>query len=264
MYRQHFGLSAAPLGKNQPELFDDGQLTLLGQRFQWLLDNPGIGVLTGAAGVGKTAALRRLTEPLNPHRYRIVYTAETDFGRLDLYRNLALALDLEPAFRRAALWRQLKARISDLHDTQNLLPVWLIDEAQNLPREFFRDLPAFLNFALDSQDKLTVWLIGHPTLAATLRTNGFQALASRVRVSFSLQPPQDPERFAEMIGHTLRACGCHHTLIADTGMRMLYHACGAKPRQAGQLLQTALELAAERGLNHLPDEVLEQAVEIHR
>jgi type II secretory pathway predicted ATPase ExeA len=264
MYQQHFGLTAAPLGKHQPELFDDGQLGVFEQRFNWLLESPGIGLLTGVSGIGKTAALRRVTQALNPHRYRVVYTAETDFGRLDLYRNLALALDLEPAFRRAALWRQLKARISDLHDSQNLLPVWLIDEAQNLPREFFRDLPAFLNFAFDSEDKLTVWLIGHPTLAATLRTASFQALASRLRVSVSLQPPQDPEHFAAMLDQALKACGCHQTLMADTGVRILYHASAAKPRQAGQVLQTALQLAAEQGLNHLPDHLIEQAVEVHR
>lgn len=264
MYRQHFGLSAAPLGKHQPELFDDGQLAVLEQRFNWLLESPGIGLLTGASGVGKTAALRRLTQQLNPHRYRLVYTAETDFGRLDLYRNLALALDIEPAFRRAALWRQLKARISDLYDTQNMLPVWLIDEAQNLPREFFRDLPAFLNFALDSEDKLTVWLIGHHTLASTLRMGSFQALASRLRASVSLESPRDPDAFAQMLDEALKACGCHQTLMAETGVRMLYHASGAKPRQAGQILQTALQLAAEQGLNHLPDHILEQAVEVHR
>jgi type II secretory pathway predicted ATPase ExeA len=49
-----------------------------------------------------------------------------------------------------------------------LVPVWIIDEAQNLPLEFFRDLPAFLNFAFDTRDVMSVWLIGHPALAQTL------------------------------------------------------------------------------------------------
>jgi hypothetical protein len=61
MYRQHFGITAAPLGKTQLELWDDGALALLSERFQWLLNSPGIGLLTGEAGVGKTAALRHLT-----------------------------------------------------------------------------------------------------------------------------------------------------------------------------------------------------------
>ena len=91
MYRQHFGLRHAPLGKDPVELWDDGALGPLKERFHWLLDSPGIGLLTGEPGVGKTAALRSLTRQLNPHRYLVIYLAETEFGRQDLYRSLARA-----------------------------------------------------------------------------------------------------------------------------------------------------------------------------
>ena len=90
MYRQHFGLTQPPLGNQTSELWDDGHLAPLRERFQWLLQSPGIGLLTGPAGVGKTAALRQLTQALNPHRYQVLYAPESDFGRFDLYRNLAL------------------------------------------------------------------------------------------------------------------------------------------------------------------------------
>ena len=92
MYLQHFGLRHAPLGKELTEPWDDGALAHLKQRFNWLLNSPGLGLLTGEPGVGKTAALRSLTSPLNPHRYMVLYQAETDFGRVDIYRCLARAL----------------------------------------------------------------------------------------------------------------------------------------------------------------------------
>src|SRR3546814_4625118 len=60
MYLQHFGLRHPPLGKDGVELWDDGGLGHLGERFNWLLQSPGIGLLTGEPGVGKTAALRHL------------------------------------------------------------------------------------------------------------------------------------------------------------------------------------------------------------
>ena len=68
MYLQHFGLTHAPLGKAIPELWDDGALAPLKERFRWLLDAPGVGLVTGESGVGKTAAMRQLTQTLNPHR----------------------------------------------------------------------------------------------------------------------------------------------------------------------------------------------------
>ena len=180
MYRQHFGLRYSPLSKEHTELWDDGSLSPLADRFQWLLDSPGIGLLTCEPGVGKTAALRRLTTALNPHRYQAIYLPETEFGRIDIYRSLALALGLDPAYRRAQLWRELKARILDLVDNKQLLPLWIIDEAQNLPPEFFRDFPSFLNFAFDSRDLITVWLVGHPSLACLLDRAPYAALSSRI------------------------------------------------------------------------------------
>lgn len=261
MYQQHFGLKHAPLGKQVPELWDDGTLTTLQARFQWLLESPGVGLLTGAAGVGKTAVLRQLTQDLNPHRYQVIYLAETDFGRLDLYRGLALALGVEPAYRRAQLWRDIKARIQELADGKQILPLWIIDEAQNLPTEFFRDFPAFLNFAFDSRDLMTVWLVGHPLLARTLDRAPYAALASRLQARVQLNPIIERARFKALIEHALQSAGCSHTLLADSGMELLRQASQGLPRHAGRILKTAMQMAVPKGLNHLPDELLQQAIE---
>jgi MSHA biogenesis protein MshM len=231
MVLQHFGLTQYPLGKAHTELWDDGVLARLTERFTWLLETPGVGLLTGEAGVGKTAALRQLTRSLNPHRYQVIYLAETDFGRLDLYRSLALALGLEPVYRRASLWRQIKARIQELADGKGVTPLWIIDEAHNLPAEFFRDLPAFLNFAFDSRDLMVVWLLGHPSLDQTLDRAPYAALASQ------------------------------HTLLSDSGLELLRQASRGLPRYAGRILKTSLQLAVPKGLNHLPDELIQQAIE---
>ena len=189
------------------------------------------------------------------------HLAETDFGRVDLYRSLARELGLEPAHRRAQLWRDITARIHELVDGKQLTPVWIIDEAQNLPPEFFRDFPGFLNFAFDSRDLLTVWLVGHPPLAQTLQRAPYAALQSRLQVQLQLRPVIERERFAALIQHALKAAGSTHTLLADSGLELLRQSSRGLPRQASRILCTALRLAVPRGLNHLPDDLLQQAIE---
>src|SRR3990172_6706045 len=258
---QHFGLTHPPLGKQMTELWDDGGLAHLAERFAWLLQSPGLGLLTGEPGVGKTAALRHLTASLNPHRFQVIYLAETDFGRVDLYRSFAESMGLKPSYRRAQLWRDIKARIHDLVDGKQLLPLWILDEAQNLPLEFFRDFPSFLNFAFDSRDLISVWLVGHPHLAHLLERAPYAALNGRIQARVQLKPIIERERFAKLIDHGFKNAGCKHTLIADSGMEILRQASRGNPRQAGRILRNALRLAVPRGLNHLPPDLLQQAIE---
>ena len=196
----------------------------------------------------------------NPHRYQLIYMAETDFGRVDIYRQLALSLGLEAAHRRSQLWRDIKARITELANAKHILPVWIIDEAQNLPPEFFRDFPAFLNFAFDSKDLMTVWFVGHPALAQTLTRAPFAALASRIHLRMHFAPVVERERFTNLIQHALQSAGCQHTLISDSGMEILRQGSQGTPRRAGLILKTAMRLAVPKGLNHLPDELIKDAI----
>ena len=250
----------APLGKDGSELWDDGTLAHFKERFNWLLQSPGVGLLTGEPGVGKTAALRSLAAGLNPHRYQVLYQAETDFCRFDIYRGLARALGVEPSYRRAQLWRDIKQRVHEMVDSRQLTALWIIDEAQNLPVEFFRDFPSFLNFAFDSRDLMTVWLVGHSHLAQTLERTPYAALASRIQVRVRLNAVLERERFALLIAHALKSAGCQQTLMADSGLEILRQASKGLPRQAGRILCTAMRLAVPKGLNHLPDELLQQAI----
>ncbi len=261
MYQQHFGLTGSPLGKNPKELFDDGQLDVLKSRFQWLLDSPGIGVLTGESGVGKTSGLRKITDGLNPHRYQVIYLPDTDCSRRELYSNLAITLGLEPAYRRTQLWRDIKEKVIDLVDNKRIQPIWIIDEAQNLDSHFFRDFPAFLNYAFDSRDMVTVWLVGLPRLDYTINRAPNAALASRIHVRVHLAPMQDHSTFQALIAHAFKAVGCNQSLLSDSGIELLRQASQGKPRQAGQILKAALRLAVPKGLNHLPDELVQEAVD---
>jgi len=168
---------------------------------------------------------------------------------------------VEPSYRRAQLWRDIKQRVQTQVDSKQLTPLWIIDEAQNLPVEFFRDFPSFLNFAFDSRDLMTVWLVGHSALSQTLDRAPYTALASRIQVRVQLRAVVERERFALLVAHALKNAGCQHTLMAESGLEILRQASKGLPRQAGRILCTAMRLAVPKGLNHLPDELLQQAIE---
>jgi len=264
MYRRHFGLTHCPLSKQTKTLWDDGTLDALKQHFNWLLESPGVGLLTGEPGVGKTAWVRQLTQALNPHRYQVIYSAETDFGRLDIYRQLAIELGLEPAYRRADLWRQIKEHIVQMVETKAILPVWIIDESHNLPVEFFKDFPAFLNFAFDSKDLMTVWFLGHSQLETILNRVPYAALNSRIQVKEKMDPIIEQERFTQLIDEGFKEAGVTQRLLSDPGIELIRMASKGKPRIASQLIKNALQLATQKKMNHLSDDVIHEAIDIYK
>jgi type II secretory pathway predicted ATPase ExeA len=64
-----------------------------------------------------------------------------------------------------------------------------------------------------------------------------------------------------MITHSLKTAGCSHTLITEPGLELLRQASKGLPRQAGRILRTAMQMAVPKGFNHLPDDLLQQAIE---
>ncbi len=260
MYKQHFGLKHAPLGKECSVLWDEGQIAGLATQFKWLLQSPGIGLLTAEPGVGKTAALRQITQDLNPHQYQVVYISETDFGRLDFYRYLAFAFGINPAYKRAQLWRDLKEHITDLVTQKRILPVLIIDEAQNLAPLFIRDFPSFLNFAFDSVDRMTVWFVGHPALTRLIDRPVHAALASRIQVRYELHPITEREPFKKLLAHAFEQAGCHSNLLSDTAIELIHMGSQGNVRHAHTLIVTALRIATDKKMNHLPDDIVKEAI----
>jgi MSHA biogenesis protein MshM len=263
MYQSFFGLTHAPLGKEVSRLWDNsGQIEGLKQQFNWLLQSPGIGLLTAEPGLGKTAALRQITRGLNPNTHAVFYIAETDFGRLDFYRQMARLFGVTPSFRRAQLWRDIKDYITHLITQKKVLPVLIIDEAQNLPLNFFRDFPSFLNFVFDSKDYITVWLTGHPALAREIDRPINAALASRIGARYEFKPIVDREAFKLFLSHGLEEAGCAHNLLADSAIELMRLASKGNPRQVHRILVMALRLATDKKINHLPDDIVAAAISI--
>ena len=158
MIRQRFSLTGYPLPKDaQGKTFFDKSpgFQRLERAFRQLTAEPGLGVLTADAGVGKTSALRHLCSQLPRPDYLVLYLCATT-EPFDFYRALTWETGLRPAHRRIDLWSSLKKHLLHLADERNVTPVLVLDEAQHLSDAFLIDLSSFLNFAFDSRDLLTL------------------------------------------------------------------------------------------------------------
>ena len=194
--KSHFDIAHHPFPKNAQgrTFFDDfTSYQRLAQWFQLLVEEPGLGVLTADPGVGKTAAIRNLCGQLPNPDYLIVYMCNTSVSPLDLYRTLATELGLRPSHRRGQLWSDIKQALVQMVDERGTSPVVVIDEAQLLSDAFLLDLSGFLNFAFDSRELLTLWLVGPfvPTPEASPTAARGPAKPDRRRVASRASGPGD-------------------------------------------------------------------------
>lgn len=255
MYRKRFGLTHHPLPRDAEgtTYYDkDGAYVRLGRVFRWLADEPGLGMLTGEAGVGKTAAIRNLCAGLTKPEYRVLYMCDTAGRPAAVYRNLASTLGLVPRRSRDALWRQLRDTITHLVDVESVVPVLVIDEAQHLQDDFFIDLASFLNYAFDTRDLLTVWLVGLPPLAQRLALRQHAALRTRI-VSPNVLHARDRDTFFAMLEHGLKTAGATSKLLSDQALEVLWRVSQGIPRVASRLLRASLMLAHDRDIRFVDE-----------
>lgn len=263
MYQKRFSLRGHPLPRDAqgPTFFTEtGGYDRLGRAFEMLLADGGLGLLTGAAGVGKTSAIRNLCRALPRPDHRVLYVCDTAVAPLDLYRTLAIELGVTPSHRRSQLWADLKKAIVHLVDEQGTLPVIVVDEAQHLSDRFLADLGGFLNFAFDSRDLFPMWLVGMPALVAHLRMQKHAALAMRVAVHVHIEPLERDD-FVALLEHGLDAAGAKKKVLSDPAREMLFRASHGLPRIASRLLRAALREAHRSDQDFVDEHVVEAAIE---
>jgi len=261
MHLQHFGLKNNPLGKEGKTTVDEEQYQKLKPKLDNLLVTRGVGIITGESGVGKTRGVNHWLKTVNPHTCKVIYQPDTAFGPFCIYRQLAEKLGLELASRYSTLWRNIKEELSHCYHEKKITPIWVLDEAQQLPPRFLADLPLFLNHNGDTEDPVVVLLIGSPRFLHTLQKQVYEPLVSRTQFHFAWESIESVDRFKKLVHSAFELAGAKTTLLSETGVQMIYSATKGRLRYANRIITHCLQEAASQNLNHIPDDIIKKVIE---
>ena len=245
MYRKHFALTRHPFDKDLPadDLFPSASLAELGARLGHLIEMRGIGLCTGDSGSGKTTTCRRLVAGLHTGLYRTLYVSMTTGNVMDLYKSIAWEMGLPTERNRAALFRQIRNEVSRLCAENRMRPVLIVDEAHHLRTDLLEDLRLLTNYAMDSDNRLTVLLVGHPELRRRMSMAALDALAQRIVVRAHARGLTRDE-MAPYLQHRLRLAGTELPLFEPPTVEAIFQASSGLPRKANALAHHALFAAA--------------------
>lgn len=261
MWESFFGFKKTPFGDcpDPKQLFASAAWQQVNSRLEFLAQHHGAGLLTGDVGAGKSTAARVFTASLNPNLYKILYVHFSSGSALDLLRQIALGLDLQPAHFRGDLVRQIADAVVRLNQSKKQHPILICDEAHLLPHPALEQLPLLLNFDMDSSRLLTLLLVGQPLLRRTLSLQMHEALRQRISVHYHLEGLTRDELDAYLT-QQLKAAGVTQPLFDDAARQGLYQATRGIPRKVNKLAITALRLAAARKAQQVDETLLLDAV----
>lgn len=215
-------------------------------------------LITGDVGTGKSTALRAFVHSLDRNIYRVSYLSNPHLTVTALYRQILLALQVEPAFGFRRLLPQFHATVADLARKGRYI-LLIIDEGHLLPPELFDQLRFLLNQEMDSASAITLVLLGQPELAHKLRFAPYEALYQRIAVRYQI-PPFDLEETAGYIKHHLRVAGWQGPLFSDSFVGGVHDHTKGVARRINNLCRSALLLGASERKQVLDETDLKRVI----
>lgn len=203
-------------------------------------------LVRGESGVGKNCVVRGLIARLPQTGFRLVYISNVTVGRRDFYRQLSLALGLEPRGTAAAVFEAVQREIRNGWREQRVHPVVVIDEAHLLNDATLSHLHILANFDLDCNPLLSLVLVGLPELHDRLKLGVNRSLLTRIGTLVDI-PPTTPEQTASYVRCRLESAGVKNEIFASDAMTLLHELTAGVPRVVDGIALDALELAAGIG-----------------
>jgi general secretion pathway protein A len=201
------------------------------QSFCWRIEHQvgegGFALAVGDPGVGKSAALRILSEHLQGLRDLCIGVLTRPQAKTaDFYRELGhlFGVSLSPSNR----WHSSKSlREKWLAHIEAAVyrPVLIIDEAQEMNPLVLAELRMLASADLDSRSILTIVLAGDQRLAVRFEEPDLLPIASRIRSRLRLEA-LPPKQLQDCLNHLLKAAGNPKLFSPSLIQTLCEHAAG--------------------------------------
>jgi len=189
MYEQYYGVRERPfeLSPNPRFLYlSKGHREALMHLRYGLTGRPGVTVLIGEAGTGKTTLVRAALQAAAGEPATIVHLSNPTLTRQEFYEYLAAGFSFsrEAAVSKPTFLRELERALAAGSAAGAVLAL-IVDEAQSLPHELIEEVRLLTNTEVDGRT-VAVALVGQPELAARLNESQLRQLKQRVALRCEL------------------------------------------------------------------------------
>ena len=245
MYEQYYGLQERPFDLSPDPRFlflSDGHREALTHLRYGLSGRPGLTVLVGEAGTGKTTLVRAaLSTAENRQRSTIVHLSNPTLTRAEFFEYLASSFGFGEAAARSKTRFLVELEAANVTVAQQLgVLALVVDEAQSLPYELLEEIRLLTNIESPGGRSLAVALVGQPELAVRLNDSRLRQLKQRVALRCELAPLDLRETAAYIAARVRVAGGNGALLFTRDAVSLIYERSKGIPRTISVICDNAL------------------------
>lgn len=262
MFEEFFGMTATPFTNSIPS----GNMYLscvmkeaLG-RLYFAAQHRMFAVVTSDVGCGKTTTIRKFANDIDKQKYEVLYIANSNLRPGWFYKGMLRQMGVEPKFYRDAASRQLHHELEIIRCVQHREVICIVDEAHLLAKETLEEIRFLLNSKMDSENPLTLILVGQNELWEKLKLQSYAAVRQRIDIKCEL-PQYDRADTGRYVASHLKYAGCEREIFTEKALDEVYHYSAGAARALNKVCMHSLICAAQRKENLIDDHLVRDVVE---
>lgn len=260
MYLSYYGLNFNPFDKeiDTKYAYETNDFKILNNRLNFIKEHQGMALITGCSGLGKTFCIRNFINNLNKNLYKVVYICMSTVTVFEFYKQLCYELDLEPAYKKIDMFKEIQERIITLAKEKKMNVIIVIDEAQYLKTAILNDLKILFNFELDSKNYASIILVGQPVLNNILSRNVFEALRQRITISYNMSGITR-EEIKDYIDSMIKIAGGNNGIFNEQAIETIYSASNGSIRVINNIITKCFIIGKSKNKEYIDSELVLEA-----
>lgn len=244
MYEQYYGLRERPfdLSPNPRFLFlSRGHKEALTHLRYGLSGRPGITVVVGEAGTGKTTLVRAALQSVANAQSKVVHLSNPTLTRQEFYEYLATEYGFGAGAveSKTTFIRELAAALTRAATSNSVLAL-VVDEAQSLPHALLEEIRLLTNTEGSTGNTVAIAMVGQPELAGRLNDPSLRQLKQRVALRCELLPLDLNETAAYVAARVRVAGGRPDQLFTRDAILAIHEHSSGIPRTISVLCDNSL------------------------
>lgn len=264
MIEQFFKFKHMPFERDIPteHLYTTPKFDELLSRLDYAARHRKFIVITGGAGVGKTTAARRFAASLDKNSFRCIYIADSALTPRVFYWEVLTQLSSndKPSFYRSEGKRKMIAHFLHLAESAQIIPVIIIDEAHLLSPSMLEEMRFLLNNAMDSQNYMSLVVVGQGELRTKLSKEESEPIAQRIDFRFTLVP-FDRAQTQDYIHAHMRYAGETREVFTPSAIDAIFSFSGGIARKINKACSMSLLYAAQKAMHTIDGGIINFVVD---